>query len=114
MSTESIQQLIEAEVQKRLKDAQPAITEGESLYKVGAKVFIRTAVWHYTGRITFLSDKEIVLSDAAWIADSGRFATALKTGELKEVEPYPGLCSVNRDTVIDMSIWEHELPREQK
>lgn len=114
MSFESIQEMIETEAKKLAAKMQPEIKEGESLYKLGAKLFIRTVTFHYTGRIVYLSDKEVVLADAAWIADSGRFATALKTGGLNEVEPYPGLCSVSRDTIVDASLWDHDLPRAQK
>lgn len=114
MSTESIRQLIEDEAKKLAAKMQPEIKGGESLYKLGAKLFIRTVTYHYTGRVVYLSDKEIVLEDAAWIADSGRFATALKTGNINEAEPYPGLCSINRDTIVDASLWDHDLPRTQK
>jgi hypothetical protein len=93
-------------------DNQP--TETESMYKIGAKLFVRTVTYHYTGRVSFLSDKELVLSDAAWVASSGRFAAALETSELSEVEPYPGACSINRDVIVDCSPWNHKLPRGTK
>jgi len=114
MSTKSIEQLINIEAQKIAKELTVEVLEGESLYQLGAKVFIRTVTYHYTGQISFISDKEIVLSEAAWIADSGRFANALKTGILDEVEPYPNLCGINRDAIIDASPWNHKLPRETK
>lgn len=118
MSKESIEQLINAEVEKRVAEISAnqnvPIEEGETVYKLGAKLFIRTVTYHYTGRVSFLSDKEIVLSDAAWVASSGRFAEALENGSLSEVEPYPGLCSINRDVIVDVSPWGHELPRSTK
>lgn len=57
---------------------------------------------------------EIVLADAAWIADSGRFSVALATGTLSEVEPYPGECIVSRGAIVDVSLWAHPLPRVPK
>ena len=75
---------------------------------------MRTISYHYTGQISFVSDKEIVLSDAAWVASSGRFNVALGTGVLDEVEPYPGSVSLNRDAIVDVSVWRHELPRSPK
>jgi hypothetical protein len=115
MSTESIQELINAEAKKLAATYNTVqIEEGESMYKLGAKLFVRTVTYHYTGRVSFLSEKEIVLSDAAWVASSGRFAEALETGELSEVEPYPGACSINRDVIVDCSPWNHELPRGTK
>jgi len=82
--------------------------------RTGTKVFIRTVTYHYTGRVVDYNDDWIILDDAAWIADSGRFSVALSTGELSEVEPYPGQCWINRPGVIDLSEWSHELPREVK
>ena len=84
-------------------------------YKIGCAYFIRTVTHYLTGRVTAVTDKEIVLEDAAWIADTGRYADALKTGSLKEVEPYPdGPVIVGRGAVIDVAVWSHPLPREQK
>lgn len=84
----------------------------ESPLAVGNAVMIRTVTHYYTGRIAVLSDAEIVLADAAWIADTGRYSVALETGTLAEVEPYPGLVSVSRGAVVDVCAWSHPLPRE--
>ena len=80
----------------------------------GEKVFIRTVTHYYTGRIKVVTDSDIVLDDAAWIADTGRFSDALKSGKLNEVEPFPHSTTVSRGSIIDVSPWEHDLPREQK
>ena len=85
-----------------------------SPYRIGDKVFIRTVTYHYTGRIAAIYAGEIVLDDAAWIADSGRFGTALATGELSEVEPYPGSVTLSRGAIVDVSPWAHPLPRVAK
>jgi len=84
--------------------------------QVGNSVYIRTVTYHYTGRIVQLTDAEIVLSDAAWIADSGRFAQAMAQGTLSEVEPYPDgvRVSISRGADVDVSLWLHALPRTQK
>ena len=81
---------------------------------VGEKVFIRTVTMHYTGSVVEVNDLDVLLEDAAWIADSGRFATALKDGTLKEVEPFPENVSVFLGAIVDVSPWNHDLPREQK
>ena len=81
---------------------------------VGKNVFIRTVTMHFTGHVETVTDSDIVLSKAAWIADSGRFSDALKTGTLSEVEPYPETVTVARGGIIDISPWNHELPREKK
>lgn len=82
--------------------------------KVGKAYFIRTVTNYFTGKVDAITDSDIVLSDAAWIADTGRFHTALKTGKLNEVEPYPDGCIVARGAIIDMARWPHVLPGDQK
>ena len=82
--------------------------------RLGEKVFIRTVTHYYTGRISLLSKDEIVLSDAAWIACTARWADTLSTGALSEVEPFPGVVSINRGAVVDVTPWPHPLPRGQK
>ena len=87
----------------------------EHPYPVGEAVFVRTVTMHYTGRLSRVTAGELVLEDAAWIADSGRFHNALMKGVLNEVEPFPaGQVVVPRGGVIDVSRWNHALPREQK
>jgi hypothetical protein len=54
------------------------------------------------------------LDDAAWIADTGRFAEALETGQFSEIEPYPGTCYVAVGAIVDLSEWPHQLPRETR
>ncbi len=79
----------------------------------GKPVFVRTVTHHYTGRLVGVSDGFVQLDDAAWIADDGRFADALASGKLAEVEPYPGTCYVSLGSIVDISEWLHDLPREQ-
>lgn len=80
---------------------------------VGQKLFIRTVTYHMTGKVTKRMGAFIQLEDAAWIADSGRFSTALKTGTLDEVEPV-GTAWVNLSSVVDFFPWKHALPKEVK
>jgi hypothetical protein len=83
----------------------------------GTKVFLRTVTSYYTGEVIEASDNEIVLVRAAWIADTGRFAQAMATGEFSEVEPYPDTheVSINRGSITDIvRNWPHRLPRTQK
>jgi hypothetical protein len=83
-------------------------------YHVGDAVFIRTVTYHYTGKIVAITPGEIVLAEAAWIADSGRFHVALATGTLSEVEPYPAGVVLSRGAIVDVSPWAHPLPRAAK
>lgn len=80
---------------------------------VGQKLFIRTVTYHMTGKVVKRMGAFIQLETAAWIADSGRFSDALKTGKLNEVEPV-GTMWVNLSSVVDFFPWKHKLPEEQK
>lgn len=82
----------------------------------GRNVFIRTVTLFFTGKVERVTRSWIVLSSVAWIADTGRWTDALKTGKLSEIEPYPDGVTVRvaRGGVIDVADWTHKLPREQK
>lgn len=80
---------------------------------VGKKFFIRTVTYHMVGKVEKRMGAFIQLSDASWVADSGRFSNAIKDGTLSEVEPV-GTAWVNLSTVVDFFIWNHPLPKEQK
>lgn len=80
-------------------------------WQVGTAYFIRTVTYHVTGRLVWVGPTELVLDDAAWVADSGRWNAALTTGKLAEVEPFPGKVIVNRSSVVDACEWTHPLPR---
>ena len=88
----------------------------ESDAMIGRAVFIRTVTHHFTGRVDAMTDRWIVLSDCAWIADSGsRWHEALRDGTLEEVEPYPpGAVWISVGAVIDISEWSHPLPLEAR
>ena len=73
-------------------------------YEIGAGYFIRTVTFHLTGRLVEVTEQELVIEDAAWIADDGRFADAIKTGAFSEVEPYPdGKVIIGRGAVARAS-----------
>lgn len=86
----------------------------KSPYQKGQNYLIRTVTHYYTGRLVAVFSKELVLEDAAWIADTGRFGTAIKSGDLNEVEPMDGPVTLGRGAIIDASIWKHALPNAQK
>ena len=91
--------------------------EGETLTTgdlLGNCFYFRTVTYHLTGMVVGVLNKNILkLKNAAWIADSGRFMDAIKSGNLDEVEPV-GVAFVNLDTVTDFFPWNHELPDNQK
>ena len=79
---------------------------------VGEKFFFRTVTYHLTGRVKKVIGSILELENAAWIADSGRFMNAIKSGELKEVEPV-GRAYININSVVDFFPWKHKLPEKQ-
>jgi hypothetical protein len=92
---------------------QPA-SPADSPYKIGEVYLVRTVTMIDTGRVVRVTPQEIVLTEAAWIADTGRFADALKKAEFSEVEPFPdGEVIINRAAVIDACVIQR-APRSQK
>lgn len=83
---------------------------------VGENYFIRTVTMALTGKLVEIDGTELVLQDAAWIADTGRYSNAIKDGTFSEIEPYPDTHKVlvNRTAIVDATQWTHELPRVQK
>jgi hypothetical protein len=88
--------------------------------RVGNNVFVRTVTMAYTGTVAAVSASEFLLTEADWIADTGRFADFMRRGVDPsdgriEVEPFPpGSVLVNRGAVIDISDWPNKLSRSQK
>ena len=75
---------------------------GPSPFEIGEIYLIRTVTMIDVGRVVAASHKWIVLEDAAWIADTGRFSDALKSCEFSEVEPFPdGHVIIGAGAVID-------------
>ena len=82
--------------------------------RVGNKVLIRTVTLYHTGKIVEITKEEIVLVDAAWIADTGRLNAALTASTAGEVEPFPDPVAVGRGSIVDVTNWRGELPRTVK
>jgi len=83
-------------------------------WQIGKNYFIRTVTHHYTGKLASVHEHELVLTDAAWIADDGRFMQAVASGEFKEIEPYPdGPVIIGRGAILDACVIP-AVPRSQK
>lgn len=83
-------------------------------FEVGKAYFIRTITYFATGRVKAIVGNFLVLDEAAWIADTGRFRDAIVKGILSEVEPVDGDMYLNVQSITDAFPWNHKLPREQK
>ena len=72
-------------------------------YPIGKHVIIRTVTMTLTGNLVEVHPQELVLTDACWVADSGRWAAALKDpNRFSETEPFPdGRVIVGRGSIVD-------------
>ncbi len=84
-------------------------------WEIGQNYFIRTVTHHYTGRLVAVYAQELELTDAAWIADDGRFMQAVASGAFNEVEPYPDgqAVIIGRGSILDATVID-AVPRSQK
>ena len=83
-------------------------------WEIGKNYLIRTVTMIDSGRLVAVTEHELVLEDAAWIADTGRFADAVAKAEFNEVEPFPtGKVIIGRGSVIDAVVIP-KLSRSQK
>lgn len=87
-------------------------TEGP--WRIGVAYMVRTVTHYLCGRLTWAGPQELVLEDAAWVADTGRYSDALAKGALTEVEPIPGPVVIGRAAIVDAAIWTHALPLGRK
>jgi hypothetical protein len=87
-----------------------------SAYVIGANYMIRTVTMIYTGKLINVFDKELVLTNCAWIAETERWANTCLDGTFKEVEPYPKTAEViiNKEAILDSFIVSWKLPEVQK
>lgn len=95
---------------------EPTIVTVDSPYDLllNKPVFLRTASMIDVGVLVAVTEKELVLKDAAWVADTGRFTQALATGNFSEVEMFPkGTVIVGRAWVVDACALP-SLPTKQK
>ncbi len=83
--------------------------EGE-LLQVGKNYFIRTFSFHYVGKLVAINENNLILENASWVADSGRFSEALANGTLSETEKYVNDVVLFRNSLLDATEWQHELP----
>jgi hypothetical protein len=92
-------------------------TKEKHPYEVGKNYFIRTVTMNYTGKLVRVTDGELVLQDACWIADTGTRLHKFLQGEYgssTEIEPFSNLVIVPRTSIIDATIWGVALPKEAR
>jgi len=99
---------------KQLTAAIGAKPTDNSAWEVGKIYLIRTVTMIDTGRLVAVTDHELVIEDAAWIADTGRFSDAVASATFGEVEPFPaGRVIIGRGSIID-AVQISVAPRSKK
>jgi hypothetical protein len=83
--------------------------------KVGSKYLFRTVTMIYTGELLDETKEYFAVINAAWIADSGRWADNLVSCSFNEVEPYPDdkVVLIYKSGMLDVVNIDN-LPRKQK
>ena len=108
-----------AELQKEVKaleeKKEKVGTRKIGVWQVGQHYVLRTVTMIDVGKLVEVTDHELVLENASWIADTGRWSNFLEKGEYDESEPFPdGRVIIGRDSVIDAVIWKHGEVRKVK
>ena len=106
----------EADIElNKAKSGKVKVIDGKAVpFEIGGKYFIRTVTYFATGEVVEIKGDFLVLTDAAWVADTGRFRDAISTGVLNEVEPVDVPMFINMASITDAFVWKNKLPREQK
>lgn len=87
---------------------------GDTPLKLGQNYFIRTVTHYYTGKLTKIVGQFLVLEDACWIADTGRFHDFIKDGKCNEYEAFVDDVYIPISSVVDITAWGHKLFKGQK
>lgn len=90
------------------------MTSEDGPFEEGKKYFIRTATMAQLGKLKKVYKDYLVLENASWIADTGRFHDFLKKGECNEYEAFVNDCIVPTGSIIDATEWDHDLFKGQK
>lgn len=106
-------QLIEKLVEQLLSEKTENWNGSDCPFILGKAYLIRTVTYHMVGKIERISGNFLVLEDASWVADSGKFSTAIAKGELSEIE-YVGDAIVSMPAIVDAFPYNHKTPKDSK
>jgi len=109
-----LQELESLESKVKEKKEKKTYENLEVPFQIGKAYFIRTVTYFATGKVKAIVGNFLVLEEAAWIADTGRFSNALASGVLSEVEPVEVDMFLNLNSITDAFVWKHSLPNKQK
>jgi hypothetical protein len=108
----NIDELTIGEARQIAKALQTQPTKSPCVWQVGKAYLIRCVTHYQIGTLREVTTHELLLADAGWCADTGRYEESLRTGSLKEFEPVPGgEMIVGRGAIVDAAIWVHRNPK---
>lgn len=111
---DQLKELEEMEAKVKSKKSDLKYQKLETPFQIGSAYFIRTVTYFATGRVKAIVGQFLVLEEAAWIADTGRFSDAMAKGIMSEVEPVNVDMFINISSITDAFPFGFKLPREQK
>jgi hypothetical protein len=83
-------------------------------FEIGQAYIIRTVTMIQTGRLKAIYKNELVLDEASWVADTGRFSEFVEDmDKVNEMEPIKGEFIVGRGAIVD-AIKVNKLVRKLK
>lgn len=85
-------------------------TKPEYPIKVGEAYLFRLATVYDLGRVVAIHDDCIELSDACWVADTGRFHECVLRGTISESEPFSENVVIFKGAIVDVTKWNGKIP----
>ena len=109
ITIDGVEYVAKKDIKEKVQVVAPHGDKSNPFMEVGESYFIRTVTHYFTGRLIWVGEKEIVLEEACWVSDTGRFNEFLSKNTFNESEPFPKSSQVivGRGAIIDMV--KHEL-----
>lgn len=106
---------LKREIEDLENQKQRVTIKKHGVWEIGKHYVLRTVTMIDVGKLVEVTDNELVLENACWIADTGRWNSFLSKGKFSESEPFPdGRIIVGRGSIIDAVIWTHGEVRDVK
>jgi len=106
---------LEEELKKAREKISSVSVKNVGAWEVGRHYVLRTVTMIDVGKLIGVDEHELVLENASWIADTGRWNEFLSKGTFSESEPFPdGKVIVGRNAIIDAVLWKHGDVRQVK
>lgn len=97
-----IKELIKEILKEELTTTKTEVKDTSCPYEVGKNYHVRTVTMAVAGKLKAVYSNELVLENASWVADTGRFNEYLAdTSKLNENEPFKYDVIVGRGAIVD-------------